>query len=221
VRRDRWGRGKKPQQQQQHPPRQPLRLEQLSSMIRLNEDSVTKGTSTDQQGESSTPSLVAKAGAPPPGGEKNPEPLEKSPATASPSPAPASLKNGTTGGEIRGKGEAGSHNTPPEAPGKVTADSSGGDGGNPSLPEGTKREPGTRGEGGKKKEEGGSREGAPRKRGSVGHRGVVAVEADGGGDEAEAKNKEAGAGALPSDTATPGLSTQQVGQLSVWAGNGM
>lgn len=199
VRPGRRGGGKKPQRQRQHPPRQPLHLEQLSSMIRLNEDSVTEGTATTQQGIFSRSGLVGKGAAPPPGGGKPAEPLEKSPATASPSPAPASLKNDTTGGEP-------GSNTPAEAPFKAAVEGIGGDG-KPSRPEGKHGESEPQGEGGKKRRERGSREGAPRKRGSAGHLGVVAVEADGGGDEAE-KKEAAGAGALPPEIAGPGLSTQ-------------
>ncbi|CAN0124331.1 unnamed protein product, partial [Pylaiella littoralis] len=142
-----WGKSKK----REHPPRNPINLKQLSTMITLNEGS------TDHVESPVT-----------------------SPATATPSPAPGSLKPPTRGGiGIEGNDHTDKSLKPsPKSPATTAPEQDNGRDATSDRSSGKRRASDPQGGGGEHEKRGGDG-GTARKRGS-GARGVVAVDADEG-----------------------------------------
>lgn len=142
-----WGKSKK----REHPPRNPINLKQLSTMITLNEGS------TDHVESPVT-----------------------SPGTATPSPAPGSLKPPTRGGiGIEGNDHTDKSLKPsPKSPATTAPEQDNGRDATSDRSSGKRRASDPQGGGGEHEKRGGDG-GTARKRGS-GARGVVAVDADEG-----------------------------------------
>lgn len=176
--------------------RQPVNLDELTTMIRYNEGSVT-GTTTDH-GTATNGSTSGSATTTPPAKGHAEHPVTPQ-AIASPSPVPGALKT-PTGGGVGGEGTDANNlpkkNSSSKAP---TAAAQEGDhkDGSPNSSGARKRGSDPPRRGGESHKRGG--EGSiPKKRGS-GARGIVAVEEAGGGAEGgdRAVEEEGGTGGPP------------------------